>query len=156
MKSNVKTFIISLAIPLATGLLSSFISRNSMDVFQQLNKPPLSPPGILFPIVWTILYLLMGFASYLVITSENSTKQIRQALIPYSLQLIVNFWWSIFFFNFGWYFFSFLWLLLLWVLIFFTTQEFYEIKPISGYLLIPYFLWVTFAGYLNFGIFLLN
>ncbi len=156
MKSNVKPFIISIAIPLAVGLLSSRLSRNGMDTFRQLNQPPLSPPGILFPIVWTILYILMGIACGLIVTSGAPKRQIRAALIPYGLQLFVNFWWSIFFFNFGWYFFSFLWLLLLWVLIFFTMQAFYEIDKKAAYLLVPYFLWVTFAGYLNFGIFLLN
>ncbi len=156
MKGNVKTFVVCVAVPLVVGLLSSFFSGMGMGAFAQLNKPPLSPPGILFPIVWTILYVLMGIASYLVLTSGASARQIKEALALYGAQLFVNFWWSIFFFRFEWYFFSFLWLLLLWLLIYLTLQAFYGIRSKAGYLLVPYLLWVTFAGYLNFFIFLLN
>lgn len=151
-----KTFFICIAISLLVGGISALLSRNSMETFQQLNKPPLSPPGFLFPIVWTVLYILMGIASYLIVTANENKQQIKAALILYGLQLFVNFWWSIFFFNFEWYFFSFIWLLLLWLLIYFTIQVFYPISKTAGYLMIPYLLWVTFAGYLNFFIFLLN
>lgn len=156
MKQRIKTFFICIAIPLFVGGLSALLSQNSMKTFQHLNKPPLSPPGLLFPIVWTILYILMGIASYFIITANEDKQQIQQALVLYGSQLFVNFWWSIFFFNFEWYFFSFLWLVLLWLLIYFTIQAFYSISKIAGYLMIPYLLWVTFAGYLNFFIFLLN
>ncbi len=156
MKFNIKTFIICIAIPLLTGFLSSVISGNNMSTYKQLNKAPLSPPGIVFPIVWTILFILMGIASYLIVTSGKGKEQIQYALEFYGLQLIVNFWWSIFFFRFDLYFFAFLLLLILWLLIYFTIKAFYEVKPLAAYLLIPYLLWVTFAGYLNFAIFLLN
>lgn len=156
MQQRVKTFFICIAIPLLVGGISALLSQNSMETFQQLNKPPLSPPGFLFPIVWTFLYILMGIASYLIITSNEDKQQIQPAFVLYGLQLFVNFWWSIFFFNFEWYLFSFLWLILLWLLIYFTIQAFYGISKIAGYLMIPYLLWVTFAGYLNFFIFLLN
>lgn len=127
-----------------------------MEAFGQLNKPPLAPPGYLFPIVWTVLYTLMGIASYLILSSDASKEEIHNALFVYGLQLGVNFFWSIFFFNLEWYFFSFFWLLLLWSFILYTIVLFYRISKPAAYLLIPYLLWVTFAGYLNLGIAILN
>ena len=127
-----------------------------MAAFEQINKPPLSPPGWLFPVVWTILYLLMGFASWLVLTSGAPQPQIRKALIVYGLQLAVNFFWSIIFFGAELYLLAFVWLVLLWVLIIWNMVKFYEIRQVAGELLLPYFLWVTFAGYLNLAIYLLN
>lgn len=156
MKINYKLLTLCIAIPLAVGSLSGLITKDSMEAFETLNKPALSPPGIVFPIVWTILYILMGISSYLVVTSGQGKNKIREALIFYGLQLIFNFFWSIWFFSFGWYLFSFIWLLILWVLIFNTIASFYEISKIAAYLMIPYLLWVTFAGYLNFAIYLMN
>lgn len=156
MKKNYKLLTLCIVIPLAVGSLAGFLTKNSMDSFSMLNKPALAPPGWLFPLVWTILYVLMGIASYLVITAGAGPNKIRNALVTYGLQLLFNFFWSIWFFSFGWYLFSFVWLLILWVLIFNTIASFYEISKTSAYLLIPYLLWVTFAGYLNFSIYLLN
>ncbi|MDO4812330.1 MAG: TspO/MBR family protein [Eubacteriales bacterium] len=154
MKIQWKRLLVSLAIPLGVGALAGILTKDSMMQFSLLNKPPLSPPGWLFPVVWTALFLLMGFASYLVSRSDSARK--RPALILYAIQLLVNFFWSIFFFNFEWYLFSFLWLALLWVLILLTIRAFWRISPVAGILLIPYLLWVTFAGYLNLAIYLLN
>lgn len=152
LKINIKQLILCIAIPLLVGGLAAFLTRDSMDIFTQLDKPPLSPPGILFPIVWTILYTLMGIASYLVVSSDADKEEIQNALFVYGLQLAVNFFWSIFFFNLGWYLFAFFWLLLLWGFILYTIVVFYRISKPAAYLLIPYLLWVTFAGYLNFAI----
>jgi len=151
-----KTLIYSLALPLAVGGLAGFLTKDSMSAFGQLNQPPLSPPGWLFPVVWTILYLLMGLAFYMVTVSDGDEKQINTAKKVYYLQLAVNFFWPIIFFNMERYLFAFLWLILLWILIIITLIRFYRIQPLAGYLMIPYLLWVTFAGYLNFGVFLLN
>ncbi len=151
-----KTFVICLIIPLAVGGLSAIITKDSMQVFSSLNKPPLAPPGWLFPVAWTILYILMGIASYLVINSNADSNEITKALKLYFLQLAVNFFWPIFFFKFNLYLFSFLWLVLLWVLIICTMVSFYKISKPAGYLLIPYLIWVTFAGYLNLSIYILN
>lgn len=156
MQSKTKTFLFFTAIPLLVGIVAGLLTRGSMETFSRLNQPPLSPPGILFPIVWTILYTLMGIASYLVYSSGKEKEEINNALLIYFLQLAVNFFWSIFFFNLEWYTFSFFWLVLLWVLIFYTIRLFYPISSIAAYLLIPYLLWVTFAGYLNLGIAALN
>lgn len=156
MKKNYKLLILCIVIPLAVGSLAGLISSGSMEAFATINKPALSPPGWLFPIVWTILYVLMGISSYLVITSGAGKNKIRDALFTYGLQLLFNFFWSIWFFNLGWYLFAFVWLLILWVLIFNSIAAFYEISKPAAYLLIPYLLWVTFAGYLNFAIYLMN
>lgn len=154
MKIQWKRLLVYLAIPLGVGALAGILTKDSMMQFSLLNRPPLSPPGWLFPVVWTVLFLLMGYASYLV--SRSGSVQKRPALILYAIQLIVNFFWSIFFFNFEWYLFSFFWLVLLWVLILLTIRAFWRISPTAAILLIPYLLWVTFAGYLNLAIWLIN
>ncbi len=156
MRIDVKKLLICIAIPLLVGIVSGLISRSGMETFNQITKPPLSPPAILFPIVWSILYTLMGIASYLIVVSDADKTLKDNALTSYGLQLGVNFFWSIFFFNFGWYLFSFLWLVLLWVLILNCIFLFYEINKTAAYLMIPYLLWVTFAGYLNLAIYFLN
>ena len=156
MQIKWKTLIYSLALPLAVGGLAGFFTKDSMSAFGQLNQPPLSPPGWLFPVVWAILYLLMGLAFYMVTVSDENDEQVNNAKKSYYLQLAVNFFWPIIFFNMERYLFAFLWLILLWILIIVTLIRFYRVQSFAGYLLIPYLLWVTFAGYLNFGVFLLN
>ena len=153
MKIQWKRLILCIAIPLAVGGISALLTSSGMKTFQALNKPPLSPPGWLFPVVWTLLYILMGIASYLVLTSG---KPSRSALTFYGLQLLFNFFWSIIFFNLERYLFAFVWLIALWILIFITTVLFYKISKPAGYLMIPYLLWVAFAGYLNLFIYLLH
>lgn len=156
MKIKWKTLIISIAIPLIVGGLSALATRNSMQDFEQISKPSLSPPAWLFPVVWTILFTLMGIASYLVVTSNAGIKQQGSALKFYALQLIFNFFWSIWFFNLQAYWFAFVWLVALLILIIATTIKFWQISKLAGILLLPYIAWVTFAGYLNLAIALLN
>ena len=156
MKLNLPKLLTSLALPLLTGIVAGLLSRNAMMDFATIAKPPLSPPAILFPIVWTILYTLMGISMYIISTSNAPTNEISNAKTIYFYQLMVNFLWPIFFFNFGWYLFSFFWLVLLWILVFTMIRKFYAISPISGILNIPYLIWLTFAGYLNLGIWWLN
>ena len=127
-----------------------------MEVFERLNQPPLSPPGWLFPVVWTILYLMMGIASYLVYTSGKEPEEVSGALTVYGVQLVVNFLWPIVFFRFGWYTFAFFWLILLWVLVLYTILLFYRISKPAAWLMVPYLVWLTYAAYLNLGIVLLN
>ena len=153
MKIQWKDLITCLAIPLAVGSLSALLTRNSMETFDSITKPALAPPGWLFPVVWTILYILMGIASYLVLTSGKPNDN---ALTTYGIQLVFNFFWSIIFFNLKLYLFAFIWLVLLWLLILKTALLFHQISKLAGYLMVPYLLWVTFAGYLNFAIYLLN
>ncbi len=155
MRKSVKNLIIALVIPLVVGGLSALLS-GGMENFSSINKPPLSPPGWLFPIVWTILYLMMGLASYLIFNAKAPTYKKNSALLFYGMQLFFNFFWSIFFFRFEAYLFAFLWLLVMWMLIIITTIKFLSVRKSAGILLLPYLFWVTFAAYLNLSIYLLN
>lgn len=156
MKINKRLLFICIAIPVIVGMVSALLTRNSMELFQSIDKPPLAPPGWLFPVVWTILYVLMGISSYLILQSGEEREEIRKALTIYGYQLVVNFLWPTFFFNFGWYFFSFLWLVLLWVLVLIMILRFKDINKLAAYMNIPYLVWLTFAGYLNLEIWILN
>lgn len=156
MKINKRLLFICVAIPLMVGTLAGILTRNSMEVFSLVDKPPLAPPAWLFPVVWTLLYIVMGVSSYLILTSDAEFEEIAEALRIYVYQLVVNFLWPTFFFNFRWYLFSFFWLLLLWVLVFVMIRRFYIINKPAALLNIPYLIWLTFAGYLNFGIWWLN
>lgn len=157
MKTNLKSYIVSVLIALGVGGLSAFATRNSMDLYRDIITPPLSPPSILFPIVWTILFLLMGISAAMVYNDTAATKsQKESALFTYALSLFVNFFWSIIFFNMRAYLFAFIWLLLLLFLIVRTIMKYYKINHIAAFLQIPYLLWVTFAGYLTFAIWVLN
>ena len=109
-----KNLITAVAIPLAAGGLSAWITKDGMKAFETVNQPPLTPPMWLFPVVWSILFVLMGIASYLVVMQKGEDTK---ALTLYAVQLIFNFFWSIWFFNLGWYLFAFLWLVALWILI---------------------------------------
>lgn len=155
MKPNLKKLLISLAIPLAVGGLSALLA-GGMAGYPQLKQPPLAPPGWLFPIVWTVLFLLMGYASYRIWNSGQDPRQVRSALLLYAAQLFLNFLWSPIFFGLGWYLVAFFLLIGLWVLILLTIRAFSQIDERAGDLLLPYLLWVTFAGYLNLGVALLN
>lgn len=155
MKTDWKKLLISLGIPLAVGGLSALFS-GGMGNLRELDQPPLAPPGWLFPVVWTVLYLLMGYASYRVLTSGKDVQQIRQALTLYGAQLFLNFIWSPIFFGLQRYWAAFFVLIALWALIFFTMRAFSQIDERAGDLMLPYILWVTFAGYLNLGVALLN
>lgn len=155
MKTDWKKLGIALAIPLAVGGLSTLLS-GGMDSYRGLVQPPLSPPGWVFPVVWTILYLLMGYGSYLVYTAEKP-KQLKQtALVLYGAQLLFNFLWPIVFFGLQWRLTAFFVLVILWVLILLTIRAFNRVDERAGDTLLPYLLWVTFAGYLNLGVYLLN
>lgn len=156
MKTDKKRLILCLAVPLVVGGLAGLLTMSSMEDFAALKQPPLSPPGWLFPVVWTVLYILMGTASYLVSVSDAPREEKTCALLAYGIQLAFNFLWPVLFFNLQWYLFAFIWLVALWVLILVTALRFRRIRRPAGILLIPYLLWVAFAGYLNLGIYLLN
>jgi len=155
MKPNTKKLLFNLAVPLAVGGLASLVSGGMGD-FKLMNQPPLSPPGWVFPVVWTILYLLMGYAAYRVQNSDAPEETVRQAMLFYYIQLALNFLWPILFFGFNAYLLAFVELLILWIAICVTMWKFYRIDERAGDLLLPYLLWVTFAAYLNLGVYLLN
>ncbi len=156
MKIDWKKLPISLLIPLLVGGLSAWITKDGMGTFAALKQPPLSPPGMAFPIVWSILFVLMGISFYLVWRSDAPAPQKQKAYIVYAVQLALNFFWSIIFFNMKAYGFAFGWLLLVWGSIIAMMVVFRKVSKTAAYLQTPYLLWVTFAGYLNLMIALLN
>ncbi|MGN0447010.1 MAG: TspO/MBR family protein [Acutalibacteraceae bacterium] len=156
MRKETKSYIIGALIPLIIGGFAAFLTRNSMNLYEEIERPPLSPPSIVFPIVWTILYILMGVSATIINNSGADEKDKNRALLIYVAQLILNFFWSIIFFNFEAYLVSFIVLVLLWVLILLMILSFNKINKTAALLQIPYLLWVTFAGYLNLMIYILN
>lgn len=147
----IKRIIYSL-LPIVGGALVGLIISGYMN-YGDMVKPPLSPPSYIFPIVWTILYILMGI-SYFIATKDNGNdKELNQI---YILQLLVNFFWPIIFFVLKMYFTAFFWIILLLILVIIMIKELLKNNKISGYLQIPYLIWLLFATYLNIGIFLLN
>ena len=140
----------------AVGALSGWLSREGTAAFTQTaSQPPLSPPSILFPIVWTVLYALMGVSAARIWLAPASSDR-SNGLNLFIAQLIVNFFWSLIFFNAGAYGFAFLWLLLLWALVLAMVITFHKVDPLAAYLQIPYLLWLTFAAYLNLGVWYFN
>lgn len=157
MISKAKPYALSILIALAVGGLAAFITRNSMDLYKEIITPPLAPPGILFPIVWTVLYVLMGISAAMIYKSRaESYKDVLSALTTYASSLVVNFAWSIIFFNLKAFLLAFIWLLFLLYLVIRTIISYKPINPVAAYLQIPYAVWVLFAGYLNFAIWILN
>ncbi len=151
MKFNLKKFIIITIITFVIGNLFVFFVMNNMDYYKTLDKP-IDVPGIVFPIVWGILYLLMSISYYII---SNNTKDTNTKTI-YWAQLIVNSLWTLLFFGLKAFLFSFLWIILLVVLVVIMIVKFYKVNKKAGLIQIPYLLWLLFAGYLNLGIYLLN
>ncbi|MEA5038565.1 MAG: TspO/MBR family protein [Clostridiaceae bacterium] len=149
-----KPLLYSLLISLGAGALSFLLTGGAMDRYRTLRQPPLSPPGWLFPVVWTLLFLLMGAAAWLVWRSGRPVR--RTALFVYGAQLLVNALWSPLFFGAQKYLAAFFWLVLLEILIGVTIFLFARADRRAALLMIPYFLWVLFAGYLNLGVWALN
>ncbi len=154
-KQKLKTFGISILIAELVGGLSALLTRTGTKMFETVTKPPLTPPAIVFPIVWSILFALMGISAALVYMSNPSINK-NHSLIIYVCQLIVNFFWSIIFFNLKAYGFAFVWILLLLALIVIMIYKFYKVNKLSAVLQIPYLIWVVFATYLTLNIWLLN
>lgn len=150
--SNFKIYLRSILIPVIVGAVVGFITSSFID-YNSLQQPPLAPPSILFPIIWSILYVLMG-VSYGILESNSLVDSDINSI--YYWQLFVNALWSIFFFVLKWRFFAFLWILLLLVLVIVMIIRFYNKNKVAGLLQIPYLIWVSFATYLNFAIYLLN
>ncbi len=151
---SVWKMLLYIAICLGAGALSGLLLQNSFLRYQALVRPPLSPPGMVFPIVWSVLYLLMGFSGYQISRCMSDKRQ--SALCVFWIQLFLNALWPLFFFGAGWYLFAFFWLLVLWTAVFYMVVLFYKLDKIAALLQIPYLFWLTFAGYLNLGVYLLN
>lgn len=151
-----KPYVFYILLTELVGLVAGLLTREGTKIYNEtITKPPLSPPAILFPIVWVILYALMGISAASISLSEQTARK-KRALYLYFAQLAFNFCWSIIFFNFQAFAPAFFWLLILWALILWMIVAFHRIQPFAAFLQIPYALWVTFAGYLNLGVWLLN
>lgn len=155
-KRNWKTYGLWILITEAVGALSGFLSRSGTENYNaNVIQPPLSPPPLVFPIVWGILFALLGIGAARIYLSPPS-KERSLGLNIYAVQLIVNFFWSLIFFNAQAYGFAFLWLLLLLALVVWMFVTFRKVDPLAAWLQIPYLLWLTFAAYLNAGVWYLN
>ncbi len=157
---KVAMFIALVIIPLAVGALSSFLTSDAMLEFDLMRKPPLAPPGYLFGVVWTILYVLMGIGSFLLYTSSRTTDEARRnrkmAMMIYFIQLFFNFFWSILFFTAEMYYVSFVWLIIMWLMIIALVVVSARIRKAAALCFAPLLIWTTFAAYLNLGIAILN
>ena len=155
-KSTWKTYAFWIALAEAVGAFSGWLTRKSVKIYNAaVKQPPLSPPSIVFPIVWGILFILMGMGAARIYLSPASKARSRSLLL-FLVQLAFNFFWSIIFFNLQAFGFAFLWLIALWILILLMILSFRKVDKLAAWLQIPYLLWVSFAAYLNFGVWLLN
>lgn len=151
-----KTYLFWILLSEAVGILAGILTSGGVDAYGMLAaKPALTPPAVVFPIVWTILYALMGIGAARVQLSGNSPEQ-RRGISLFILQLILNFFWPLFFFNLQAYGFAFVWLLALWAAVLLVILTFYKTDKLAALLQIPYLIWLTFAAYLNLGVWLLN
>ena len=142
--------------PILIGIASAILTKDMMQEYGSLNKPFLAPPTIVFPIAWTILYLLMGIGAALIYTKEEYSQYRSTGLTLHMVQLILNFFWSIIFFNMKKYYFAFIWLVILWLVVLSMIQNYKKISKTAFLLNIPYIVWLTFAGYLNLAVAILN
>jgi tryptophan-rich sensory protein len=154
--SNWKTYAFWIILCEAVGALAGWISAGGIEVYSALaNKPPLTPHQWVFPMVWSILYALMGISAARISLTPPS-KERNRGLNLFTAQLIVNFFWPLLFFNAQAFGFALIWLILLWVLVLAVILTFRKIDKTAAWLLIPYLLWLTFAVYLNAGVYILN
>jgi len=153
MKFDLKKLLFCIFIPVFLGSFVGFLTA-PFNNYYELKQPFFAPPSIVFPIVWTILYILMGISSYIIVMSNSNKK--NEALFIYGIQLIINLFWSIWFFVFRFYLFSFVWILLLIGFVIVMIKKFYDISKLSGYLQIPYLIWLIFAAILNLFVVFLN
>ena len=156
-KRKLLTFVVAIALPLIIGGFSAFLTKDNMSMYEEVVSPPLSPPAFLFPVVWTILYVLMGVSSAFIWLNRVENKDVAdRGLLIYAVSLFFNFVWSLIFFNFKAYLFAFIWLAVMLILIILTVINYKKIVPLAAYLQIPYVLWTSFAGYLTLGVYFLN
>lgn len=153
---RLQPFLASLALPVLAGLLTSHLSGSADGYYQTLALPSFAPPGALFGVVWTILYLFMGLASYLIYTSRLSRSDRYSALTWFGLSLLVNYMWSFLFFRFHLLLFSACWIVIIFAVTALCTAVFYRIRPAAGVLMTPTLAWLVFAAVLNFSIAGLN
>lgn len=155
-KFNIVSFIILMAIPIGGGIIVGTITKGSRPIYESLIKGPFFPPPWIFGVAWTVLYILMGFASYRAFMRLKEDKKSYFELSPYFIQLILNFLWPILFFNFRLYGLAAIEIIILLMFIVITTIKFFKIDKFSGILFVPYLIWTLYATYLNIVIWILN
>ena len=162
-KNKIRNVLIAIGLiilPLVVGLVASALTGDAMMLFGKLNQPPLAPPAWLFPVAWTILYILMGIASYLIyrlkVKSKREKKLRKAELALFYLQLFFNFFWTLFFFKWELRFFAFGWLIVMWGMILALIMMAFKNQKKAAWCLVPYILWCTFVAYLNIMIAVLN
>ena len=156
MKRTWKTYAFWILLSVGIGALSGFLSREGAGTFNEtVVQPPLSPSAWLFPVVWSILYVLMGISATRISLAPDSPQK-KQGLNLFIIQLVLNFFWSLIFFNLQAYGLAFLWLVALWITVFLMILSFRKADPVAALLQIPYLIWLTFAAYLSFGVWYLN
>lgn len=148
-----KKLIIYILIPLIAGGIGYLLGGGN-NIYDSVKRPSFAPPDFLFPIVWTILYILMGISAYIVSNSSSTYKNL--GLIIYYVQLVINSLWNLFFFRLNWFLFAFIWLILLLVLVIYMVYLFSKSDKKSAWLNVPYVLWLLFAAVLNFSVFWIN
>lgn len=153
---NALLFVVCIAAPILVGMLSAYLTKNNMVVFDVIEKPVLTPPAMVFPIAWSVLYILMGVASFLAIINCSDSSHTMSVLLPYIAQLALNFFWSIVFFNMQSYGFALAILILMWIMIIRSMIAFATASNVAAMLMVPYVIWVTFAAYLNIMIVIMN
>lgn len=149
-----KALIVSIVISMAAGFLAGLFTGSGGTLYRSLNQPPFAPPGWMFPVVWPVLYALMGISAYLVFVSNSRYRM--PTLLLYSIQLLMNIFWPFLFFRLQAFFWSVVWISCLWFVIEAMICLFFICRKAAGFLQIPYFLWGSLAGYLTLGVWLLN
>ncbi len=155
-KISLFKLIMALLVPLLVGGLSAALTAKGMADYGSMSKPPLAPPAWVFPVAWTVLYLMMGLADYLAWVAEADNLCKGRAMALYWIQLAMNFMWSIVFFNLKWRLPAFIWLIGMWIIVILCAINFGKLDKRAGWLMVPYILWLTFAAYLNMGAYILN
>lgn len=156
-EKNIINFVLSIAICETAGLIGSVFTFSSIPTwYATLVKPPLNPPSWVFGPVWTILYALMGIAAFLIWQKLEKNKKAKESLMIFGLQLTLNTLWSIVFFGLQMPGLAFIIIVMMWLAIAGTIFSFAKISRTAAYLLVPYLIWVSFASYLNFGLWFLN
>ncbi len=153
-REKIESFLIAVMIPLFIGFLAGALTSDAQQIYKTMEKPSFSPPAVVFPIVWTILYILMGVSYYIIIESESERKE--KAVKIYFTQLLLNFFWSIIFFNVQNYLAAFIWILFLIAAVIAMIVVFFHIKKLAAYLQVPYLIWILFASVLNLAVYRLN
>ncbi|PWM98524.1 MAG: tryptophan-rich sensory protein [Massilioclostridium sp.] len=157
MKKTTKIYLFSIVFTLLVGGISGLLIRDGINAYDaNIIKPPLTPPNLVFPIVWSILYLLMGIGIARILTIDGPQRLKTRTLLVYIAQLFFNFCWSLIFFNAQAFLFAFIWLVILWILILIMIWLFAKQSKWAAWLQLPYLIWVSFAGYLNLGVWILN